>query len=499
MTKNLPLILGDKAEDIVQGAGTVRWLGFFLDRRLNFKDHVSRMATRAKCVLGGMRMLGNSLQGLSVYHARMLVNACVIPILTYGFALWFHGRNSKTHCKTLQTVQNIACWWASGSFQTAPTAVLEHTIAMPPIAYRIRRQCANYSAKLRHLPSSSQVCARLPHPFRTSLPELATTTRFSPINALAAYTSPDAEARTPYLLMPWEGVKLLDDRLTVSMPACNGDAQKKAYALALQSRIADLAGKTGVATLYTDGSCYSRDGIRHTGWGWCLRLGVEEIDHAGGALGPNHTSYDAECRTLAEGIARVTKLAHQTPLYLLHIVSDNAGMLQGLISSKPRGAPSSLDRAARDICDLASQHPQLDLLLSWCPAHHRVPGNERADSIAKAHAPTTPTLDFMVSTDRIRWEAKERLLSEWEAHWNAFKEKHPNSMGALALMNPPCLRLHPFHAGPGKHRKLHTQIIRAITGHGRHNSYLFRTRPTSSGSARSTNTPAVSCAVSASS
>ncbi|KAB5587549.1 RNA-directed DNA polymerase from transposon BS [Ceratobasidium theobromae] len=39
MTKNLPLILGDKAEDIVRGAGMVRWLGFFLDRRLNFKDH----------------------------------------------------------------------------------------------------------------------------------------------------------------------------------------------------------------------------------------------------------------------------------------------------------------------------------------------------------------------------------------------------------------------------------------------------------------------------
>ncbi|KAB5588918.1 RNA-directed DNA polymerase from transposon BS [Ceratobasidium theobromae] len=449
MTKNLPLVLGDKAEDVVRGASTVRWLGFFLDRRLNFKDHVSRMATRAKCVLGGMRMLGNSLRGLSVYHARMLVQACIIPILTYGFALWFHGRNSKGHCKTLQTVQNIACRWASGSFRTAPTAVLEHAIAMPPIAFRLRRQCANYSAKLRHLPSSSQVCARLPRSFRTSLPELATTARFSPINALAAYTSPDAEARVPYLLMPWEGVKLLDNRLTVSMPSW-------------------------VATLYTDGSCYSQDGTRHTGWGWCLRLGSEEIDHAGGALGPNHTSYDAECRALAEGVARVARLAQQTPLYLLHIVSDNAGMLQGLCSSKPKGAPSSLDRAARDICDLTSQHAQIDLLLSWCPAHHRVPGNERADSIAKSYATTTPSPAYSVSTDRIRWEAKERLLAEWESHWNTFKEKHPNSMGALALMNPPRLRLHPFHAAPGKHRRLHTQVLRAITGHGRHNSYLFR-------------------------
>ncbi|KAB5587958.1 Reverse transcriptase from mobile element jockey protein [Ceratobasidium theobromae] len=479
MTKNLPLILGDRAKDIIRGANTVRWLGFFLDRRLNFKDHVSRMATRAKCILGGMRMLGNNLRGLSVYHVRMLVNACIVPILTYSFALWFHGRNSKTHCKTLQTVQNLACRWASGSFRTAPVAVVEHTIAMPPIAFRIRRQCANYSAKLRHLPSSSQVCARLPQGFRTSTPDLASTARFSPINALAAYTSPDAEARTPYLLMPWEGVKQLgEDRLTVSMPRCSSDSQKKAYALALQSRIADLSQKVGVATLYTDGACFSRDGRRHTGWGLCLMLGDSKIDHSGGALGPNHTSYDAECHAVADGIARVARLADQTPLYLLHVVSDNAGMLQGLLSPKPKGAPSSVDWAARELCDLTSRHQLLDLLLSWCPAHHRVPGNKRADAIAKRRAVTTPSPTFAVSTDRIRWEAKERLVADWKAHWQDFKDKHPNSMGTLAVLNSPWLRLHPFHTGMGGTTCTSSGVARS-TRRSAHAATRSKTRRTS--------------------
>ncbi|KAB5594751.1 RNase H domain-containing protein [Ceratobasidium theobromae] len=258
------------------------------------------------------------------------------------------------------------------------------------------------------------------------------------------------------------------------MPNCSGDAQKKAYALALQNRIADLSQKVGVATLYTDGACFSWDGTRHTGWGWCLMLGDNEFDHSGGALGPNHTSYDAECHAVAEGITRVARLTGQTPLYLLHIVSDNAGMLQALLSSKPKGAPSSVDRAAQELCDLTSHHELLDLLLSWCPAHHRVPGNERADAIAKRAATSTPSPLFAVSTDRIRWEAKERLLAEWKAHWLTFKEKHPNSMGTLAILNSPCLHLHPFHAAPGQHRRVHTQVIRAVTGHGRHNAYLFR-------------------------
>ncbi|KAB5587407.1 RNA-directed DNA polymerase from transposon BS [Ceratobasidium theobromae] len=143
-----------------------------------------------------------------------------------------------------------------------------------------------------------------------------------------------------------------------------------AYVLALQNRILDLAQKTRVATLYTDGSCFSWDGVWHTGWGWCLKLGENEIDHAGGALGPNHTSYDAECYALADGILRASQVAELTPIYLLHIVSDNAGMLQGLLSHRPKGAPSSVNRAVRELCDLASQHKHLDLLLSWCPAHH---------------------------------------------------------------------------------------------------------------------------------
>ncbi|KAB5587492.1 RNase H domain-containing protein [Ceratobasidium theobromae] len=275
----------------------------------------------------------------------------------------------------------------------------------------------------------------------------------------------------------------------VSIPSCKGDAQKKAYTLALQNRILDLAQKTRVATLYTNGSCFSRDGVQHMGWGWCLKLGENKIDHAGGALGPNHTSYDAECYALADGVLRASWLAELTPIYLLHIVSNNTGMLQGLLSHQPKGAPSSVNRAARKLCDLASRHEHLDLLLSWCPAHHRVPGNERADAIAKRHATTTLTPKFAVSTDCIRWEAKERLLVDWEAHWNSFKEKHPNSMGTLALLNPPRLRLHPFHTAPGKHRKTHMQIIRKLSPQNAPVVTRSKIRHTSLGSAPGTNLP----------
>lgn len=109
MASNLVVRLGNHAEDILHPKDCVRWLGFFLNCRLDFKKHVSRLSTRTKSILGGMRMLGNTVRGLSVCHARTLVNTCIIPILTYSSLLWFQNKNAKSLTKTLQTVQNDAC------------------------------------------------------------------------------------------------------------------------------------------------------------------------------------------------------------------------------------------------------------------------------------------------------------------------------------------------------------------------------------------------------
>jgi hypothetical protein len=138
MTKNLPLQMGDRAQDIVHPAGWVWWLSCFLDCCLNFKTHIAKLATQAKSILGSMQMLANTIRGLSICHVRTLVTTCVMPILTYGSTLWFHGRNARMLCKTLQAVQNTVCHWIMGSFCTAPMATLEHIAAIPPIAFRIK-------------------------------------------------------------------------------------------------------------------------------------------------------------------------------------------------------------------------------------------------------------------------------------------------------------------------------------------------------------------------
>ena len=49
-----------------------------------------------------MGMLGNSTRGLPPLEKRLLYRACVLPIATYSFRLWFfEGAKNKTAFKIL--------------------------------------------------------------------------------------------------------------------------------------------------------------------------------------------------------------------------------------------------------------------------------------------------------------------------------------------------------------------------------------------------------------
>jgi len=83
-----------------------RYLGFYFDRRLSFKEHVRFYSTKALTTVKAMGMLGNSSRGLLPLQKRLLYRACVVPIATYGFRLWyFSGAPTKAQVSLLATMQ----------------------------------------------------------------------------------------------------------------------------------------------------------------------------------------------------------------------------------------------------------------------------------------------------------------------------------------------------------------------------------------------------------
>ena len=66
-----------------------RYLGFYFDRCLSFKEHIQYYSTKALSTVKVMGMLGNSTRGLLPLQKHLFYRSCVIPIATYSFRLWF--------------------------------------------------------------------------------------------------------------------------------------------------------------------------------------------------------------------------------------------------------------------------------------------------------------------------------------------------------------------------------------------------------------------------
>ncbi|KEP46994.1 reverse transcriptase, partial [Rhizoctonia solani 123E] len=198
----------DGSDYTIEPRDSVRWLGFYLDRKLDFKDHVRHMRNKANAVLSGLSMLANSVRGLSVKHARLLYKACVLPILTYGSLLWFHGRRQKSLTESLEKAQNVGIRWLLGAFKSTPIRSMEHLASIPPMHVHLHKLRANAAAKLRALPQQAELARRLPASWDTHdrnalhTPRRRNKPHPSPIVQLAELAHPQSEPRTPYLNPP---------------------------------------------------------------------------------------------------------------------------------------------------------------------------------------------------------------------------------------------------------------------------------------------------------
>ncbi|KXN84555.1 hypothetical protein AN958_12301 [Leucoagaricus sp. SymC.cos] len=64
-----------------------RYLGFYFDWQLTFREHVRYYSTKAISMVRAMGMLSNLLWGLTPKQKCLLYRSCVVPIATYSFHL----------------------------------------------------------------------------------------------------------------------------------------------------------------------------------------------------------------------------------------------------------------------------------------------------------------------------------------------------------------------------------------------------------------------------
>ena len=146
---------------MVRPSENLRYLGFFINRRLKWEPHVRIMCNRAHASIKALQVLGNSIRGLSMANWRLVLNAVCLPVMSYGCQLWYLTGAAKGLINMLQRVQNEMVKLVTGSFRTAPQEALLHITRMLPMRHYIEKLTHTSALRLYRLPWASQLLRRL--------------------------------------------------------------------------------------------------------------------------------------------------------------------------------------------------------------------------------------------------------------------------------------------------------------------------------------------------
>lgn len=95
--ENVPRRLGH----VVQGTTTAMNLGITLQSKLSWKDHISKIKSKAVKSLGALSRIAGSTWGGDFLAMRKIFKAVIIPQITYGASIWHTPTCEKGHRKTL--------------------------------------------------------------------------------------------------------------------------------------------------------------------------------------------------------------------------------------------------------------------------------------------------------------------------------------------------------------------------------------------------------------
>ena len=319
--------------DDVHPTDSVKLLGVTFDRRMSMKNHVAGVVKRTTIAALALRRL----KGLRPSTARHLFIATVAPVADYASPVWSQHCPSGT-LNRLDSPQRIGAAAIVAAFRTVSLPILECEASIDTWAERHRRQCTNYWIGLHNLPRA--------HPL-VSLSKRIYRRFFSPLQAIATLqTTLDLapmEQIKPYCLPPWE------PRPPVHVQS-RDDAIHFAKHPPARSVFSDCSVRSNRVGIGVSGPCFSTASTV--------------------ASSTTCTPYIGELLALRAAVNMASIYSCR------HVFTDCLAALRALQNPRHQSGQSLL----YDITTAAGS----SISLHWSPGHANVPGNERADALARS-------------------------------------------------------------------------------------------------------------------
>ena len=135
-----PLDLSPLGGSILRPKELWRYLGFIFNQKLSFHKHIDHYANKALSTVKCMKLLGNSSRGISPVQKCLFYRCCTLPIILYGFQLWFYNKAPLSyHMKIPNKMQRRAAIWILGTFKTSPTEGIKAIVGLIPIKFHLQK------------------------------------------------------------------------------------------------------------------------------------------------------------------------------------------------------------------------------------------------------------------------------------------------------------------------------------------------------------------------
>jgi ribonuclease HI len=451
---------------VVQVVQSFKYLGIQIDSQLRWKEQESRTAEKATKWILQYRRLTRPSTGIGSKLMRQLYLSVALPKITYGLEVWFtppHRRSgaaknsgSVSALSALQKAQRIAALAITGALRSTPNDLLDAHAGILPIELALDKVCHGALARLLSLPDSHPLYrvvkdARRSKPARHSGPVDCLLDVFkigkkryetiTPVKALQAY-------RRSFK------VTIAQSR----QESINAEKKDKAD-FRIYTDGSGLRGKIGAAAvLYRRGQVTPVDSIKMS-----LGKSTEHNNYEGEAAGVNLATWLTECHP---------ETAHKN----VSVYVDSKSVLQAMAEPKATSGQQLIREAT-----MSANSTMARLELIWISGHSGVPGNEKADKLAKEAAsgrvdgkerlPPTLRMRVPVSISATKQEHFERIKKQWAEIWSESPRR-----GRFEVVDDNF----PFDAFRRRQYNLKrghaSLLVQVRTGHIPLNQYLHRIR-----------------------
>lgn len=190
---------------VLQPQDRVRWLGIWLDTKLNFNSHLQKVREKGVQTIAQLRRINKSYSGLNPKEAKNLITSVLRARILHRSIVWFTASKFGKVMKLFSMLENEANRIIPGAFKTSPTELMHHDSNLLPFSISATR--------IHHLFLHKRMTAPQYHPTRVFIKHelnVMSTVHRSPITNLIRLEKfsdlhrADCKTITPLPASPWD-------------------------------------------------------------------------------------------------------------------------------------------------------------------------------------------------------------------------------------------------------------------------------------------------------